>query len=108
MNNGKIKIVGVTGKSVFGVNPETGKIEWTFRDWGRSPEDLAKGFESIAPNTPLYDNGRLFVCNGYNMGSFMLRLNERRCYESGSGMEERRSRYASRRFCVGGWRDLWL
>ena len=29
MNNGKIKIVGVTGKSVFGVNPETGKIEWT-------------------------------------------------------------------------------
>lgn len=75
MNNGKIKIVGVTGKSVFGVNPETGKIEWTFRDWGRSPEDMAKGFESIAPNTPLYDNGRLFVCNGYNMGSFMLRLN---------------------------------
>lgn len=75
MNNGKIKIVGVTGRSVFGVNPETGKIEWTFRDWGRSPEDLAKGFESIAPNTPLYDNGRLFVCNGYNMGSFMLRLN---------------------------------
>ncbi len=34
MNNGKIKIVGVTGKSVFGVNPETGKIEWTFRDSG--------------------------------------------------------------------------
>ena len=65
----------MTGKSVFGVNPETGKIEWTFRDWGRSPEDMAKGFESIAPNTPLYDNGRLFVCNGYNMGSFMLRLN---------------------------------
>lgn len=34
---GKRQIVGSTGTSVIGVNPETGKIEWKFSDWGRPP-----------------------------------------------------------------------
>ena len=74
--NGKRKILGMTGKSVYGVDPETGKIDWTFKEWGRTPEEVANGMEAIATNTPLYKDGRIFVCNGYNMGSFMLQLNE--------------------------------
>ena len=74
-NNGTSKIIGMTGKSVYGVNPDNGKIDWTFKEWGRTPEDLAKGFESIATNTPLYKDGRVFICNGYDMGSFLLQLN---------------------------------
>ncbi len=73
MHNGKKQIVGLSGKSVFGVNAETGKIEWTFDDWGQSA--VANGWEKIAPNTPLFKDGKIFVCNGYDMNSFLLELN---------------------------------
>ncbi len=71
MHNGHRKIIGVTSKNVIGVNPETGKIEWTFSDWGRKETDR----ENIATNTPLYDNGCLFFSNGYDAQAFMIRLN---------------------------------
>lgn len=74
MDRSVYRIIGMTGKSVYGVDPETGKITWTFKEWGRNAEDLAKGFESIATNTPLYNNCDIFVCNGYDMGSFLLRM----------------------------------
>lgn len=70
--NGTRKIIGVTARNVIGVDPETGNIDWAFDDWGRHEE----GRENIAPNTPLYHNGRLFFSFGYDMGSFMLELNE--------------------------------
>jgi outer membrane protein assembly factor BamB len=68
-HNGKRQIIAMTGVNVIGVNPETGKIEWTFDDWGR------ESGESIVTNTPLFSNGRLFFSNGYGQGSFMLELN---------------------------------
>lgn len=94
---GKRQIIGSTGSSVIGVNPETGKIEWKFSDWGRperpAPPRPAPGGEqsgrpqgppkeegpqrppsSIAPNTPLYKDGRIFYCQGYDVGSFLLQL----------------------------------
>jgi outer membrane protein assembly factor BamB len=70
--NGNRKIIGVTNNHVVGVNPETGNIDWTFSDWGRGEA----GRENIAPNTPLYHNGRLFFSFGYDIGSFMLQLSE--------------------------------
>lgn len=70
MHNGHRKIVTVAGNKVIGINPATGKIEWTFDDWAVGLE-----WEKIAPNTPLYFNGMLFFSYGYDMGSFMLRLN---------------------------------
>lgn len=73
-HNGRKQIVGLTGKSVVGVHPDTGAIEWTFDNWGESA--TAAGWEKISPNTPLYRDGRIFVCNGYDMDSFMLELNE--------------------------------
>jgi outer membrane protein assembly factor BamB len=71
-HNGKKQIVALTGKNVIGVNPATGDIEWTFDEWGQ--EAGARG-EKISANTPLFKDGRIFVCNGYNMKSFMLELN---------------------------------
>ncbi len=68
-HNGRRQIIAMTGENVIGVDPETGDIEWTFDDWGRS-----RG-ESIVTNTPLFSNGRLFFSNGYGQGSFMLELN---------------------------------
>ena len=73
MNNGIFKIIGMTGRSVYGVNPDNGKIDWTFKDWGRGSEVQARGYEPIATNTPLYDNGFIFA--GYDLTAFMLRLN---------------------------------
>jgi len=73
-HNGKKQIVTLTGKSVIGVNPDNGTIEWTFDDWGLAA--VERGWEKIAPNFPLYKDGQLFVCNGYDIGSFMLKLND--------------------------------
>jgi len=90
---GKRQIIGSTGTSVIGVNPETGSIEWKFSDWGRPPQPprpQGSGGEqrqrppqpsgperppsAISPNTPLYKDGRIFYCQGYDVGSFMLQL----------------------------------
>lgn len=76
---GKRQIIGSTGKSVIGVDPETGNIEWTFTDWGepkKEGEGSDKPRTNIAPNTPLYKDGKIFFCHGYNIGSYMLQLND--------------------------------
>lgn len=69
--NGKRQILGSTGKSVLGVDPDNGTIEWTFTDWGREG-----GRSSIAPNTPLFKDGKIFFCHGYDINSTMLQLND--------------------------------
>ncbi len=71
-HNGHQKIIGVTAKSVIGVNPVNGHIDWRFTDWGSSEPDR----NNIAVNTPLFHNGGLYFSFGYNIGSFMLRLND--------------------------------
>lgn len=71
---GKKQIVSLTGKKVIGVDPDNGEIRWSFDDFGKDAEE--HGWEKISPNTPLYKDGKLFVCNGYDMNSFMLQLND--------------------------------
>lgn len=77
---GKRQIIGSTGKNVIGVNPENGNIEWTFSDWGRpapeNPDPDKPVLANIAPNTPLYKDGRIFFCHGYDIGAYMLQLND--------------------------------
>lgn len=72
-HNGIRQIIGFSQEYVYGVNPETGKIEWKFNDW----DFVAKrGMDGICINTPLYHNGKLFISNAYEMRSHMLELNE--------------------------------
>jgi len=65
-HNGKKQIIATVLGAVMGVNPKDGKIEWTF----------LTGHEGVMCNTPLYKEGRIYVSNGYDQGSFMLELNE--------------------------------
>lgn len=71
--NGKQFIVGQTQKWLFGISPEDGKILWKF-NYGvlAGPPD----HDNIQINTPLYWNGGIFVCNGYNHPNVMLDLSE--------------------------------
>ncbi|WP_430816336.1 PQQ-binding-like beta-propeller repeat protein [Carboxylicivirga sp. RSCT41] len=72
--NGMMQIIGMSGESIFGVDPETGEMQWTFSDWG---EDFAfKNAGKIACNTPLFKDGKLFFCNGYDLNAYMLQLAE--------------------------------
>ena len=89
---GKRQIIGSTAKNIFGVNPGTGDIEWTFAEWGAAPRETPPANanqgnnapprrgggnrSNIAPNTPLYKDGRIFFCHGYDIGSYMLQLND--------------------------------
>jgi len=73
-HNGKKQVVGLSGKSIFGVNPDNGNIEWTYDDWGLA--SVERGWEKIAPNAPIYKDGQLFVSNGYDIGGLMLKLND--------------------------------
>ncbi len=68
---GKRQIIGSTAKHIFGVKPEDGTIEWAFADWGASGRG---GWASIAPNTPLFKDGKIFFCHGYNINGYMLQL----------------------------------
>lgn len=66
---GRRQIVGSTAVHIFGVNPENGDVEWEFADWGE-PSSWA----NIAPNTPLFKDGKIFFGHGYNIFSYMLQL----------------------------------
>jgi len=69
---GKDVIISVIEKHAFGVNAETGHILWDF-DYGSYSN--SEGW-NININTPLYDNGEIFVTNGYDHKSVMLKLAE--------------------------------
>ena len=69
---GKRQIIGATAKHVIGVNPDNGTVEWSFADWGPKEGKWA----NIAPNTPLYKDGKIFFCHGYNINGVMLQLSD--------------------------------
>lgn len=71
---GKRQIVGSTSLKAFGVNPETGEIEWTFDDWGPKHYGNSSRWDNIAPNSALYRDGKLFFCHGYDINGFQLQL----------------------------------
>ncbi|MCT4647981.1 MAG: PQQ-binding-like beta-propeller repeat protein [Carboxylicivirga sp.] len=74
-HNGIQQIIAIADQSIFGVNPENGEIQWTFKDWG---EDKTFGGDSkTSCNTPLYKDGKIFLCNGYDLNSYMLQLNDK-------------------------------
>ena len=72
---GKRQIVGSTNQTVIGVNPDNGEIDWTFDDWGpRHTGESNRRNQNIAPNSALYNDGKIFFCHGYNINGFQLQL----------------------------------
>ena len=71
---GKRQIISSSALTVFGVNPETGEIEWTFDDWGPKHYGNSSRFDNIATNSPLYRDGKIFFCHGYDINGFQLQL----------------------------------
>lgn len=71
---GKRQIVGMNEKCAFGVNPETGEIEWTFDQLVSELAATDPEWENIVPNSALYHDGKLFFSNGYQINGFQLQL----------------------------------
>lgn len=67
---GRRQIVGATANNMIGVNPDSGQIEWTYSIEPKTEASWA----NIAPNTPLFKDGKLFYSHGYDIFSFMLQL----------------------------------
>lgn len=68
---GKKLIVTLTENNVIGVQPNSGKILWSF-NYGVYAG--GKWNANIQANTPLYHDGRIFITNGYDHKSVMLNL----------------------------------
>ena len=66
---GKRQIVCSTIMNVFGADPNTGEIMWTFNGWGGTGR-----WENIPPNSCLFKDGKLFFSQGYDIGGYMLQL----------------------------------
>lgn len=71
--NGKKQIVGMTERTVFGINPDDGKIIWKF-NYTEASNPPAR--YPIQINSPLYWNGGIFVSQGYNQSAIMLDLSD--------------------------------
>ncbi len=70
---GKKQIIGFTTNIMYGIDPESGEIQWQFGNWDF---DSKGGMDGICINTPLFKDGKLFVSNSYDMQSFMFELND--------------------------------
>jgi outer membrane protein assembly factor BamB len=68
-------IITMTSKSLVSVNADNGEVAWI-----KPLEGVEYG---IHAQTPIYRDGHLFVQDGYEIGCFMLRLND-----DGYGYEE--------------------
>lgn len=68
---GKRQIIGGTCNYYYGVNPDNGEIQWTFKDW--YPQS---SWENIAPNGPVFDeaSGVLVFAQGYGINATALKL----------------------------------
>ena len=69
-HKGRRQIVGATANNMIGVNPDSGAIEWKYPIKPKTEASWA----NIAPNTPLFKDGKLFYSHGYDIFSFMLQL----------------------------------
>ena len=69
---GKKQIVGGSCNYYYGINPETGEIEWKFGGW--APANSR--FENIAPNGPVYNNGQILFAQGYGINTTTLKLED--------------------------------
>lgn len=66
-------IVSATQSFVFGVDPHVGDIRWTF-DFAQFAGGEWRGNNQT--NTPLYENGKLYLSSGYDHKSVQIELSE--------------------------------
>lgn len=64
---GKKILVTQTANSILGIDASNGKLLWS--------HDQPNKW-SVHPNTPLYDNGQIFIVSGYGKGNVKLQLAE--------------------------------
>lgn len=64
--NGKKQVVQLLMRTVFGADPENGKVLWKTK---------FPGAVAVIP-TPIYHNGHLYVTAGYGVGCRMLKLGD--------------------------------
>jgi outer membrane protein assembly factor BamB len=67
-------IVNVSENYVFGVDPRNGSIRWTF-NYGQFAGGEWRSKNHI--NTPVYENGELYISNGYDHTSVMIELSDK-------------------------------
>ena len=70
-------IVTLTARYLIGVDPSTGKIAWKFDYAAFLPEESIKiwpGAPKCNTNTPLYEDGFIYITGGYNHPGVMLRI----------------------------------
>ncbi|MCX6277736.1 MAG: PQQ-like beta-propeller repeat protein [Bacteroidetes bacterium] len=76
---GKEIIVTLTERWFFGVDASTGKILWKYDFASLLPEkglQIWPGAPRTNTNTPLYDNGMIYITGGYDHAGSMFRLSE--------------------------------
>jgi len=73
-HNGTKQIIGLVGASIFGVDPESGEMIWSFEEWSEKGEsdEFGKG----ACNTPVFIGDQIFFSNGYDMNAYKLQLSD--------------------------------
>jgi outer membrane protein assembly factor BamB len=74
--NGKRQIIGVGATYIYGVNPETGEIVWTFDFLNADPSEWDNAGGVINCTSPLFRDGVLFVTGGYNHTSVNFKLKD--------------------------------
>ena len=67
--NGKRQIVGATCNYYYGVDPETGEIQWSVNGWYPSAP-----WENICPNGPIFKDGILIFSQGYGINTTAFKL----------------------------------
>jgi len=65
-------ILGMTSRDVIAVDPENGKILWTYPYYLSGGEDFDEG--GIMTNTPVFHEDEIFITTGYDFPSVMLKL----------------------------------
>ena len=65
-------ILGMTATSLYGINPDNGKIQWSYLYSVKSPKPRPEG--SILTNTPIFKEYGIYITAGYDHPSVMLKM----------------------------------
>lgn len=73
--NGVQQIIGLSARTLYGINPKTGALVWTYDYLHIDDADWGEQGAVINCTTPIYYNGELYVTSGYNHTGAKFKLN---------------------------------